>query len=367
MAFQEWGTNGRYRPPARAVPFGMQRPMGLLRGPAIRASWLQRSRGGGIVIMGKLLREKQVGLFAFLIVLLFMPLGHALMVLNERVLHGGKYPGAFLMGAVGVALLAWGVRSEQKAIKATLLGLVAGILVWTGWVEFSFVWVAEKLQVAPLMENGEVATKPEYLVMLSSIGLLGVFLVMFLFITTRCTFFAWCQRALGLQKQLRPASRANISRPVAVITFIETVMLIWTFYIVLLVVYDPAIAGDRHPATFLVAIGSLAWSLFLIRRLLRIKIFDQAVRYAVPTVVIFWNFIEILGRWNFFHEIWVHPMEYWLENAIILAMLLGFVVYVVAAKVGVRRSRLEKAAMADKATKKKSEHRVPSRTMPAHP
>jgi hypothetical protein len=47
----------------------------------------------------------------------------------------------------------------------------------------------------------------------------------------------------------------------------------------------------------------------------------------VPTVIIFWNFIEVIGRWNLFKEIWVHPFEHWLENSIILLMLVLFSAY----------------------------------------
>lgn len=284
------------------------------------------------------IKTRQAGLLAFLIVLLLMPIGHALMVLNERVLHAGKYPGAFAIGALGAALLIWGIRSEAKPVRSTLAGLLAGVLVWTGWVEFSFVWIAEKLNVAPYMQDGEVATKPEYLVMLSSLGLLGVFLLLFTFIPTRCNYFAWFQKYLGLKPHLRKPSQANISRPMTLITFVETVVLIWAFYLVLLVVYDPAIAGDRHAATYAVALGSLAWSLYLIRRLLAIKAFDYAVRYAIPTVIIFWNFIEILGRWGFFKEVWVHPTEYMGVNLAILGVFVAFFLYTLLGKLGARRA-----------------------------
>ncbi len=289
--------------------------------------------------MWRKLKEYQAGLLAFAIVLLLMPVGHALMVLNEHLVQVGKYVGALAIGGIGAGVLARGIRTSSSPTTATLLGLVAGILVWTGWVEFSFVWIAEKLKVPPLVENGQVATRPEYLVMMSSLGLLGTLLLMFLFTLTRCQFLNWFQRRLGSRKALRPVPQAAPQRPLAVITFIETVMVIWTFYLVLLLVYDGDIAGDRHPLTYFVAFGSLFWSAYLFLRLVRIKLFDHAVRYAVPTVVIFWNFVEITGRWDLFKEIWVHPVDHWLENAIILVLFLVFVVYTVIGRVGVRRPR----------------------------
>jgi hypothetical protein len=277
------------------------------------------------------------GVFAFIIVLLLMPLGHALMVLNEKLLHINQFTGAAVIGLVGMALLAWGLRANHRPATATLLGLLAGVLVWTGWVEFSFVWMAHKLQVPPLMENGEVATKPEYLVMLSSLGLLASVTLLYLFGATRCPYFVWFQKRMGTYQRLRQAAAPASARPLAVITFMETLMLIWTFYIVLLLVYDKDIAGDRHPATYAVAFGSLFWSLYLVTRLVRIRVFDQAVRYAIPTVVIFWNFVEVIGRWDLLHEIWVHPFEYWLENTIILASLLGFIAATVLGGIGERK------------------------------
>lgn len=48
-----------------------------------------------------------------------------------------------------------------------------------------------------------------------------------------------------------------------------------------------------------------------------------AVRYAIPTVIIFWNAIEILGRWNFFEEVWIEPEKYIFETIMIIG---GFII-----------------------------------------
>ena len=66
---------------------------------------------------------------------------------------------------------------------------------------------------------------------------------------------------------------------------------------------------------------------YLFLNLIKISKFDYAIRYAVPTVIIFWNFVEVSGRWNLFKEIWVHPFEHWVENGIILILLLLFTIY----------------------------------------
>ncbi len=265
----------------------------------------------------------RTGTLSFIIVLLFIPLGHALMVLNEKLIPEHKFLGAAILGFTGLFLLFIGIRKNEKPLTSTLLGLIAGILIWTGWVEFSFVWIAEKLGVAPLIENGEIATKPEYIVMMSSVRLLSTILILFFFKQSSCTFFQWFQK-LGKMEMTKVKSQEKFW---AGITFIETIIILWTFYIVLLLVYDKDIAGDRHPLTYFVAFGSLFWSAFLFLKLIKIKKFDYAIRYAIPTVIIFWNFVEVTGRWDMFKEIWVHPFEHWIANSIILGFLIGFTIY----------------------------------------
>ena len=269
------------------------------------------------------LRKIQAGVFAFLIVLLLMPIGHALMVLTEVIFQGDALAAAFVIGVIGLLLVFLGIRMDANQKAATILGLLGGVIVWTGWVEFSFVWIAHKLNVSPLIEDGEVATKPEYLVMLSSLGLLSTILMFFVSSKTRCQFLIWVQKIFGIHIGTKALDRGG--KFVSVTTFIETTMLLWTFYIVLLLVYDKDIAGQNHPLTYIVAFGSLAWSGYLFLRLLRIQQFDYAIRYAVPTVIIFWNFVEVMGRWDLLDEIWVKPIEHWPEVTAIMLCLIGCV------------------------------------------
>jgi hypothetical protein len=130
------------------------------------------------------------------------------------------------------------------------------------------------------------------------------------------------------------------SKPYALITFMETVMIIWFFYILLLLIYDDQILGDRHPVTAMVAIGSLIWSVILFMNLLRIRSFDYAIRYAIPTVVIFWNVVEILGRWNFLKEIWIYPQEYAFSLGIMTLCLLILIFYFYRKSFSTMKARL---------------------------
>lgn len=265
------------------------------------------------------------GTLSFLLVLLLMPIGHAIMVLIEVLLHQYKMMGAGVLGFLGFGLLYWGFLKNHNYTWATVLGFLAGVLVWTGWIEFSFVWIAEKNKVSPQIINGEIATKPEYLIMLSSFGLLATIVVFYIFVRSNCLFFIWFQKLIGIKSQM--ASQASFQKSRAVITFIETIVIIWFFYVALLLLYDEQILGEKHWFTYVFAYGSLLWSVYLIIQLMKIKTFDYSLRYAIPTVIIFWNFVEIVGRWGLLEEIWIQPLTYKLEITLffITCILLVFI------------------------------------------
>ncbi len=260
------------------------------------------------------------GFFAFIIVLMTMPLGHALMIVMEKLLgHSHLYEAAVGLGFLGLILLIWGVIVKSDVL-ATFLGLFSGLFIWTGWIEFAFVYYANRFKVAPLVDAaGEVVTKPEYLIMPSSVGFFAVMIIYyFLGTKTGCTFFSWLQKHL---KVINPKKLEPSVRNVAVTTFMELIMLLWTFYLVLLFAYDDNFAGDNSIVTHVIAYGSLLWSLYLFMKLIKIKNIGYAIRYSIPTVIIFWNFVEVLGRWDLFKEIWVHPFEYATEMVLFLLVL----------------------------------------------
>lgn len=255
-----------------------------------------------------------------------MPLGHAAMILTEKMLGRDLlYPAAFGLGLAGVILLLAGIFSAREG-TATFAGLFGGLFVWTGWIEFGYVYYAHRFGVQPLLENGEVVTKPEYLIMPSSAGFWAIILLFYVFSTkSGCNFFNWIQRKLHYDGAKQgdggePARLQPLVRNVAMTTFMELNVLLWTCYMVLLFAYDTAFLGDRHPVTACIAFGSLIWSVYLFIRLLKIRKIAYAVRYAIPTVIIFWTFVEIMGRWNILKEIWVEPSEYQMEMGIMAAV-----------------------------------------------
>jgi len=64
-----------------------------------------------------------------------------------------------------------------------------------------------------------------------------------------------------------------------------------------------------------------------------------AIRYAIPTAIIAWNTIELLGRWNVFVSFWEKPQEFWLE------MTLFIVAIIIAAVLVVRTPAHKKAEL----------------------
>ncbi|MBC8256238.1 MAG: hypothetical protein H8E85_02925 [Candidatus Marinimicrobia bacterium] len=262
------------------------------------------------------------GITAFIIVLFVMPLGHTLMILIEYLFTNQyQFFAAFILGLLGFFLLILAIKKNNET-PATWLGFFAGIFIWTGWVEFSFVYFAHHLEISPLIENGEVVTKPEYLILPSSIGLMFAIIPYFLFRSeTRCHLFNWFQRLFKMDISPPEISR---KRNFGIITSTETIFVLWFFYTLLMLVYDNRIFGEKHMATYFVFYGSLVWSSYLFYKLINIKKIAPAIRYAIPTVIIFWNSIEILGRWGFFEEIWVHPTTYVWEMIIIFITFIIF-------------------------------------------
>ncbi len=288
-------------------------------------------------------RPPFVGLLAFFVVFLMQGLGHTQMVLMETIFgEQYVYQSAAAVGLIGAICLFFGMRMSGE-VGATWLGFFAGNCLWTGWVEFTYVWSANVLGVPDLMDQhaaGEIATKAEYLVMMSSAGvLLATMAPLLLNRETKCNMFVWFQRNLRLRTG-KPSR--SYERNFAYITCLETVYVIWFCYLALLFIYDESILGDRHPVTYGIFFVTTAWSLYLIRRLVQMWKVTTAVRYAIPTAIIGYSAYEIAGRWNLFTDIWVHPGEYWLELSLILGAL------VVAATVAVLtpqhlKARLEKA------------------------
>ena len=257
-------------------------------------------------------------LVAFLLVLFAMPLGHAAMILMEKLMSEGcVHVAGFLLGLLGFVLVIIGVFARGDT-RQTLWGLFGGLLFWTGWVEFLFMYYARRYGVQPEIEHGVVVTKPEYLILPATFGMWMMTMLMYVFSTRNgCLFITWLQKVLfrGRRNQIvvRPMTRHT-----SIVTFMEVNMMLWASYLLLMFCYDKNFLGDHHPVTFLVGLGCLVGSVFMLKRQLHLAAWGANIRMAIATVIVFWTPVEILGRINFFKGFWVQPEKYALPMLIIL-------------------------------------------------
>lgn len=266
-------------------------------------------------------------LVAFLLVLFAMPLGHAAMILMEKLMsEGSVHVAGFLLGLLGFVLVIIGVFARGDT-RQTLWGLFGGLLFWTGWVEFLFMYYARRYGVPPEIEHGVVVTKPEYLILPATFGMWMMTMLMYVFSTRNgCLFITWLQKVLFRGRRNQIAVRP-MTRHTSIVTFMEVNMMLWASYLLLMFCYDKNFLGDHHPVTFLVGLGCLVGSVFMLKRQLHLAAWGANIRMAIATVIVFWTPVEILGRINFFKEFWVQPEKFVLPMLIILVVFITLGLY----------------------------------------
>ena len=264
---------------------------------------------------------------SFLLVLFAMPLGHALMILMEQFLtEGALHVAGFMLGLVGLIVVIIGVFVKGDT-RQTLFGLFGGLLFWTGWVEFLFLYYARRYGVEPEIEYGKIVTKPEYLIMPASFGMWIMVMIMYIFSTRNgCDFITWIQKICFRDKQ-RTIAVQPMTRHTSIVTFMELNMMLWGLYLLLMFCYDKHFIGDHSPITFLVGLFCFIGSIFMFKRQLLIGSWGANIRMAIATVIVFWTPIEILGRINFFNEFWVEPKQHIIELSVILITFIALAFY----------------------------------------
>lgn len=307
---------------------------------------------------GKIHLGKTIG--SILIILLLMPLGHALMIIMEHLLSPMVlHYSAFTMGFVGLVVTIWGVFVKGET-KQTCFGITGALLFWTGWVEFLFAYYAQRYGVhCDLVGNGIVQTateyvngigvnhtftingtplddftraelkeirgsRPEYLIMPATFGMWMMFIVMYVFCTrTGCDFIRWIQNHCGVKDrvELRP-----MAHHASIVTFMEWNIMMWGLYLLLMFCYDPVFLGTSHPVTFAIAIFCLIGSALMLKKELRIGNWGRNIRMALATVIVFWTAVEVAARNGFFKEIWVDPGHHVVEMVGILVVFIALIV-----------------------------------------
>lgn len=269
---------------------------------------------------------------SFLMVLFLMPLGHALMILMEHLMAPALlHSAAFLMGFVGMVIVIAGVFVNGDT-KRTLCGLFGGLLFWTGWIEFLFMYYANRYGTQPQLDpvTGAVVTKPEYLILPATFGLWMMVMMLYLFCTANgCLFLNWIQRHLFGNRKKVIAARP-MTRHASIVTFMELIMILWTSYLLLMFCYDDNFLGEAHPVTLFIGVACAVGAVFIFRKQLHLASWGANIRMAIATVVVLWTPVEIMGRNNIFSEIWIAPMEHATEMWTILGtfvVVLTFIIY----------------------------------------
>jgi hypothetical protein len=296
---------------------------------------------------------------AFLLVLMLMPLGHALMILMEHFLEPtALHYSAFTMGFVGLVVTIIGMF-RQGDTRQTIYGITGAMLFWTGWVEFLFAYYAQRYGAhCDLIGSGIVQTttqyvdgigvshdflingepietfsrqelkvirgsRPEYLIMPATFGMWVMVMMFYIFRTrTGCDFIRWIQKKLKIKTStfnLQPSTYNS-----ALTVFMQWNVMMWGSYLLLMFCYDPVFLGSRHPVTLSIGVIALVASFFMMRHQMCIKAWGRSIRYALATVIVFWTFVEVMARNGILNEIWVDPLNH------ITEMLIIFVTFIVA-------------------------------------
>ena len=266
-----------------------------------------------------------LGVLAFLVIISWRPVAHSLTILIHELFSGPVRIGvSFCVGALGIMLLWKGFKRDENT--ASLMGILAGSLIWTGWAEESFNGFATLLDIQPLEWNGFVLFTPGLLMIESSI----VLLIIMLFILgsnkdTQCRMFLWFHRNL----RIWPAKRTpGYKRQFARVTAMEYLFVVWFFYVFNILIFDPRILGPDSMVTAGILVVLFLWGCWLLWKLCQIRMPGPALRYAIPAVGCWWVLIESAAATGLITEFWIRPMEFPLiMSAVALVCILIWAYY----------------------------------------
>jgi hypothetical protein len=266
------------------------------------------------------------GWFGLVMVLLGLAVGHSAVVF-QRYLTGGismlDTTVSMLIGATGLVLLWIGLKRPEN--QATILGYLAGCLIWVGIFEWTWEYFGHWLALEPIMD-GDIPILMPGLLMIQSTSLLVVVLLFFLGANkdTRCRMFMWFHRNFKLRPgRMTPGYKRQHARTAA----IETVFLIWFIYLCAILINDPRLIRYDSVAAMVITVGFVIWGIYLANKLRKIRGLGSAFRYAIPTAHILWLPIEAFSRWGLYPEVWVKPVQY---PTLMILVVIAFVIGAVA-------------------------------------
>ena len=238
-------------------------------------------------------------------------LGHIIMVIINKDYPDFKWTFGQIMAVTGFLCIA-ATKWMKKDGWQSFFGVIGGTFMWTAF-EYGLIYGSERLGVS-YAYNGSY---PEYRMMEWTVGLL-VMVSMYLLYqeSVRCNFFCYLRKKLHLMRGVLATGKIDNYGPRTAFEYICTT---WFFYILLIVAYDEQIFGAKGKFTYMCFYCSFAVAFYLVYKILNYDKFGPNIRYAIPTVMIFWNDIEILAKWGMLKEPWVH-----INWPIMFAIISGF-------------------------------------------
>jgi len=225
-------------------------------------------------------------------------IGHIVMVLIERYNPAIKFDFAWWCAITGFVVI-YLTRFLSSDGWQSFWGCLGGLGLWFSF-EYSLMYGAERMGVTYTW-NGSY---PEYRVMTwTFMILIMVFTYLLYQESVRCNFIFFLRRKLRLMRGVIATGKVSNYGPR---TAFEYIMVTWTFYVLLMIGYDEELFGTQ--SWFIYGLFFAAFSVFfyLCYKLLSYDRFGANLRYAIPTVTILWNDVEILAKWGMLKEPWVH-------------------------------------------------------------
>lgn len=263
------------------------------------------------------LQKPILGLLALTVGLLGQWLRHAVFPLAEQWLGGNYYSGLLVIGAIGVALVWFGLNKAE--LQATLMGYLGGLFIWIGWFEFGFHYFAERYAVPAYQATERLVSPPDLnLVQASFPMLISVLLLYGLFNRqTKCNFMRWFHRNLRINPGM---PSPNNQRDIARITAMETLFVVWFCYTVWLFITYYGASMRIIGAAYLLW---LVWFIYIAIKLFKINRPGYAFRYGIPVGIIGWVLIATPSHMGLFPVIWLKPFEYPLSTILALLAFIG--------------------------------------------
>jgi hypothetical protein len=261
-------------------------------------------------------------------------IGHIVMVLIEKYNPEIKFDFAWAMAILGI-LAVYATRFLKSDGWQSFWGILGGLGLWFAF-EYSLMYGGHRMGVTYTW-NGSY---PEYRMMKwTYMMLVMVFMYLLFQESVRCNFIYFLRRSLRLMRG--PVATGKISN-YGPRTMFEYIMVTWTAYVLLMIAYDEQLFGPQSWFTYLVFFASFSVFFYLTYKLLGYDRFGANLRYAIPTVTVLWNDVEILAKWGMLKEPWVH-----INWSIMSVIIAGFCVSTYLIVQDLRKRKQEMIASKD--------------------